>query len=89
MSTDFVIVVKRDDGIWDASCWNDRCGPFIHALDGDDGEPADDGYPSEASARRAAARHRAELKALTDAEKRCDHCGQRLPAAIHPTQETR
>ncbi len=78
-AADCVIVVKRDDGIWDASCWDERCGHFIHSLQNDAGEWAHDGFPSEAAARRAATRHRAELKRIADAEKRCPHCDQRIP----------
>lgn len=75
---DCVIVVKRDDDVWDASCFDERCGLGLHSLDDDNGNPADNGYPSEASARRAAARHRAELKQLIDAEERCPTCDQRI-----------
>ncbi len=75
MAADCVIVVKRDDGIWDASCFDERCGFGLHGL-------TDEDFPNETAARRAAAEHRAELKQLAAAEERCPHCNQRMPIEV-------
>jgi len=74
---DCVIVVKRDDGIWDASCFDERCGFGLHGLGEDGGD-----FPNETAARRAATEHRAELKQLANAEKRCPTCDQRIPQEV-------
>ena len=37
LMSDCVIVVERDDGVWDASCFDARCGGVLHGIGASDG----------------------------------------------------
>lgn len=72
MARDCVFVVPRVDGLWDASCFDERCGSGLHGVGGDDGV-----HDTEGAARRAAADHRRSLAARREPSP--------VPAAVCPT----
>lgn len=77
MSRDCVFVVRRDDGLWDASCYDDRCGGWgLHGV-GENGGV----HETEASADRAADAHRRSLAARREPSPApavtCPTCGHR------------
>lgn len=72
MSRDCVFVVRRDDELWDAACFDGRCGEGLHGIGDGDGI-----CRTESAARRAASAHRRELAAMPDRHS--------VPATVCPT----
>ncbi|MGI5162736.1 hypothetical protein ACQEU3_47020 [Spirillospora sp. CA-253888] len=81
MTSDKVFVVRRDDGLWDASCHDERCGTGLHGIG-----PGDGVYDTETGANRAAAAHRRTLanQPLPPGvpTEHCPTCGQRATGRL-------